>query len=132
MNPLLDWLIELGIFFSVTIFLFTLNLILKVANNYFIDKLEKDILDLLNGGQASMLVMSYNLAYIKKILTTEQKHVSMGIVIVILSIGLIYNIVLYVQVKNSGVRHEGVIIGVSLFFLLVSILSTLLYTMAIS
>lgn len=128
---LLHWLIDLVSCFSILIFIFILKLILSASNqvNYSAKELSEQFMSLLNDGQSSLLVITYCLTVIRSIFTLDYIPYFREILIIVLILIIIYNFIFYVLVKEVGFMHiEKVTCCVSLGFLLLSILGSLIYT----
>lgn len=127
------WFIDLLTSFSVLIFLYLLKLLLILSKNInlTIKELSNQFTALLSDGQASLLVVTYNISVIRNLFSLDYIPYFRTILVTLLIVIIIYNVILYVLVKEIGyIKDEKVTPYVSLFSLLFSIVGSLVYTIA--
>lgn len=125
------WFIDLLACFSVLLFLFFLKLILILSKNInlTIKELSSQFTTLIRDGQASLLVVTYNISVIRNLFSLEYIPYFRTILIALLIVIIIYNVILYVLVKEIGyIKDEKVTPYISLFSLLFSVVGSLIYT----
>lgn len=125
------WFIDLLACFSVLLFLFFLKLILILSKNInlTIKELSSQFTTLIRDGQASLLVVTYNITVIRNLFSLEYIPYFRTILIALLIVIIIYNVILYVLVKEIGyIKDEKVTPYISLFSLLFSVVGSLIYT----
>lgn len=130
-EALAGWFFDLATCFAVIGFVFSVKFILIISKNanYTWDDITREAKALFSGGQASLLVVAYNITIIRSILTLNYKKYLRGILMTILVLAIIYNIIMYVLVKEVGyIEDEKVTMKLSFAFLMVSILGSLFYT----
>ncbi len=125
------WFIDLLACFSVLLFLYFLKLILILSKNInlTIKELSSQFTTLIRDGQASLLVVTYNISVIRNLFSLEYIPYFRTILVALLIVIIIYNVILYVLVKEIGyIKDEKVTPYISLFSLLFSVVGSLIYT----
>lgn len=125
------WFIDLLACFSVLLFLYFLKLILILSKyiNLTIKELSSQFTTLIRDGQASLLVVTYNISVIRNLFSLEYIPYFRTILVALLIVIIIYNVILYVLVKEIGyIKDEKVTPYISLFSLLFSVVGSLIYT----
>lgn len=106
-----------------------LILILSKNINLTIKELSSQFTTLIRDGQASLLVVTYNISVIRNLFSLEYIPYFRTILIALLIVIIIYNVILYVLVKEIGyIKDEKVTPYISLFSLLFSVVGSLIYT----
>lgn len=132
-EALVGWLFDLATCFMVIAFVFSVKFILIISKNanYSWNVITREAATLFSGGQASLLVVTYNITSIRSILTMNYIRYLRGVLMTILVLIIIYNIVMYVLVKEVGyIEDEKRTLKISFSFLVISILGSLFYTIA--
>lgn len=129
---LMNWLIDSLMCFSVVIFIFLLKILLflSVTKNKFTKKeLSLQFEALVNDGQAALLVIAYDIMTIRNLFNLNFIRYFRNMFIVLLVIIIIYNIIIYVLVKEvEYYKDEKMVNSISLGFLAFSVLGSLIYT----
>lgn len=125
------WFIDLLACFSVLIFLYFLKLILILSKNInlTIKELSSQFTTLIRDGQANLLVVTYNISVIRNLFSLKYIPYFKTILVALLIVIIIYNVILYVLVKEIGyIKDEKVTPYISLLSLLFSVVGSLIYT----
>lgn len=125
------WFIDLLACFSVLIFLYFLKLILILSKNInlTIKELSSQFTTLIRDGQANLLVVTYNISVIRNLFSLKYIPYFRTILVALLIVIIIYNVILYVLVKEIGyIKDEKVTPYISLLSLLFSVVGSLIYT----
>ncbi len=129
-NILGEWLLDIFIFFSATLLIYSVQVLLIFCKKSVITlkELKERFLAMFGGEQASLLVISYNIMTIKRVMDWNYIEFFLEIEIVMLVLGIIYNLILYVLVKELGqVQNQKFVTKVSIGFLLFSVVGSLVY-----
>ena len=132
-EALTGWFFDLVSCFVVIGFVFSLKFILIFSKNakYTWNDITREATTLFSDGQAALLVVTYNITTIRSILTLNYIRYLRGILMTILVLAIIYNVIMYVLVKEVGyIEDEKATLKLSFAFLTISILGSLFYTIA--
>ncbi len=129
-NILGEWLLDIFIFFSATLLIYSVQVLLIFCKKSVITlkELGERFLAMFGGEQASLLVISYNIMTVKRVMDWNYIEFFREIEIVMLVLGIIYNLILYVLVKELGqVQNQKLVTKISVGFLLFSVVGSLVY-----
>lgn len=130
-EALTGWFFDLATCFIVIGFIFSVKSILIMSKNanFTWKDLARESATLFNGGQASLLVVAYNITIIRSMLNLKYIRYFRNFLITVWVIIIIYNIIIYILVKEVGyIEDEKVTHKISFVFLLISIFGSLIYT----
>ncbi len=125
-----EWLLDIFIFFAATLLIYSVQVLLIFCKKSVITlkELGDSFLAMFGGEQASLLVISYNIMTVKRVMDWNYIEFFREIEIVMLVLGIIYNLILYVLVKELGqVQNQKLVTKISVGFLLFSVVGSLVY-----
>ncbi len=125
-----EWLLDIFIFFAATLLIYSVQVLLIFCKKSVITlkELGDSFLAMFGGEQASLLVISYNIMTVKRVMDWNYIEFFREIEIVMLVLGIIYNLILYVLVKELGqIQNQKLVTKISVGFLLFSVVGSLVY-----